>query len=364
MHTFTQDLLKWWQQNKRNLPWKNTKDAYKIWLSEIILQQTRVEQGLPYFLKFMSSYPSVHDLANAPQDEVMRLWQGLGYYSRARNLHATAKYVSQELGGQFPTSFKGLKDLKGVGDYTAAAIASFAFDLPHAVVDGNVYRVLARYFNISTPIDTTQGKKEFTALANKLLPTKQAANFNQAIMDFGATQCKPAAPLCASCLLQANCLGLAHKTIGNLPIKSKKLKRKERFFNFFIISTPSKQTFIHKRMGKDIWQNLYQFPLIEGNELLSEKALYQHNLWQFLQKKQLQPQLIAQSKTYKQLLTHQCIYASFFEIGINSEQLKALFDYNLQICNKQNIATFAFPKIITDFFDDYWLSKQQQLSIF
>ena len=190
----------------RDLPWKATKDAYTIWLSEIILQQTRVEQGLPYFLKFIAAYPNVKDLANAPENEVMRLWEGLGYYSRARNLHFTAKYIAAELDGIFPNTYENIKLLKGIGTYTAAAIASFAYDLPHAVVDGNVYRVLSRVFGIETPIDTTAGQKEFAALAKKLLAQNQAAAYNQAIMDFGATQCVPKNPNCAVCPMQTECI--------------------------------------------------------------------------------------------------------------------------------------------------------------
>ncbi|MCR9286527.1 MAG: A/G-specific adenine glycosylase [Bacteroidetes bacterium] len=222
---FTKKLMEWFSQNHRPLPWKGEKNPYYVWLSEIILQQTRVEQGLPYFEKFKSTYPTVAGLANAPEDEVMKLWEGLGYYSRARNLHFTAKYISKELGGVFPSDFEGILKLKGVGPYTAAAIASFAFDLPHAVVDGNVYRVLSRFFGIEKAIDSTEGKKEFSKLAQTLIDTKQPANYNQAIMDFGATHCKPSSPNCGKCLMSLNCFAFKNSKIESLPFKSKKKKK-------------------------------------------------------------------------------------------------------------------------------------------
>ena len=221
-HFFTKNLMAWFATNHRPMPWKGEKNPYLIWLSEIILQQTRVEQGLPYFLKFKENYPTVTDLANAPEDEVMRMWQGLGYYSRARNLHFTAKHIAYDLNGVFPKTYVEILKLKGVGTYTAAAIASFAYDLPNAVVDGNVYRVLARYFGIETPIDSTIGKKEFTKLAYELLDNKRPADYNQAIMDFGATQCKPKKPNCINCPLNQKCIGFNTQKIDTLPIKTKK----------------------------------------------------------------------------------------------------------------------------------------------
>ena len=224
--TFATTLLQWFRENGRALPWRETRDPYAIWLSEIILQQTRIDQGLPYWERFMRHWPTVNALAAASEDEVLREWQGLGYYSRARNLHAAAKQVSA-LGG-FPADIKGLLSLKGIGDYTAAAIGSFAFGLPAAVVDGNVYRVLARHYGISTPINTTEGKKEFQALAQELLPSDQAADFNQALMDFGAIQCTPTKPLCLQCPLQETCVAFRGGRTAELPVKQKTLKVKER----------------------------------------------------------------------------------------------------------------------------------------
>ena len=221
---FSKRLKQWYLQNKRELPWRSTQDPYKIWLSEIIMQQTRVEQGLPYYLRFTEAYPNVHSLANAPEQEVLKLWQGLGYYSRARNLHTTAIRVSKELDGNFPDHYKELKTLKGVGDYTASAIASFCFNEPVAVVDGNVYRVLSRVFGVETPINSTQGIKEFKALAQELIDHKDPATFNQAIMEFGAIQCKPQNPLCETCPFNDVCLALKNDQIKELPVKIKKTK--------------------------------------------------------------------------------------------------------------------------------------------
>ncbi|NJN78344.1 MAG: A/G-specific adenine glycosylase, partial [Saprospiraceae bacterium] len=224
---FTPNLLFWFSKNYRPMPWKGERNPYYIWLSEIILQQTRVEQGLPYFLKFKENYPTIKDLAAATEDEVMLLWQGLGYYSRARNLHFTAKYITYELDGIFPNTYSEIIRLKGVGSYTAAAIASFAYNLPHAVVDGNVYRVLSRYFGIHTPIDSTEGKKQFEKLANDLIDKERAADYNQAIMDFGATHCTPRNPSCSACILSSNCIGFNTQKNDILPVKTKKIKKKE-----------------------------------------------------------------------------------------------------------------------------------------
>ena len=247
--TFTKKLLKWFVSNYRPLPWKGEKNPYLIWLSEIILQQTRVEQGLPYYEKFRKKYPTIKDLALAPEDEVMKLWEGLGYYSRARNLHTTAKFISKDLDGIFPKTHKEILALKGVGSYTAAAIASFAYNLPYAVVDGNVYRVLSRYFGIATPIDSTDGKKEFALLAQELLATEKPGAYNQAIMDFGATHCMPKQPKCITCLLNKKCKAFTENRIDILPVKTKKIKKRTRYLNYLIINQGN-QVFINKRTGK------------------------------------------------------------------------------------------------------------------
>ncbi len=346
--TFSKTLLKWFDQNDRPLPWKGEKNPYYIWLSEIILQQTRVAQGLPYFEKFKKHFPTVKDLADASEDTVMKLWEGLGYYSRARNLHTTAKFIAYQLDGKFPTTHKEILKLKGVGPYTAAAIASFAYNLPHAVVDGNVYRVLSRVFGIETPIDTTNGKKEFAALADKLLDPKLAGKHNQAIMDFGATQCMPSNPDCKNCPFHKNCKAYQTKKITLLPIKSKKLKKRERSFNYLILKK-GEELLLQKRLEKDIWQNLYQFPLIESAKILSKKALLTHP--GFLKICNHQTYEITKiSKPFKQQLTHQKIIAVFWEISINLDSLDIPSSF-LRI-NRKNIPNFAFPKIIDWYLKD------------
>lgn len=253
--SFTTTIMSWFREHGRVLPWRQTRDPYAIWLSEIILQQTRIEQGLPYWERFMRRWPTVEELAAASEDEVLREWQGLGYYSRARNLHTAAKQIV-EMGG-FPRTLEGIKQLKGVGDYTAAAIGSIAFDLPAAVVDGNVYRVLARHYGINTPINTTEGKKEFAALAQSLLPAKQASAFNQAMMDFGAIHCTPSTPQCPSCPLAETCVALRENRISELPVKQKTLKVKERHLTYVYIRYQG-ETAIHRRGEGDIWQGLYE----------------------------------------------------------------------------------------------------------
>ena len=291
--SFTTTILQWFQANGRTLPWRETRDPYAIWLSEIILQQTRIEQGRPYWQRFMQRWPTVEALANATEDEVLREWQGLGYYSRARNLHTAAQQVVA-MGG-FPTTLEGIKALKGVGDYTAAAIGSIAFDLPAAVVDGNVYRVLSRYFGIDTPINTTVGKKEFTELAQDLLlpalnrEGKGAGLFNQAMMDFGATQCTPSSPNCPSCPLADSCVALREGRISELPVKQNTLKIKERHLTYVYIRCKG-QTALHRRPAGDIWQGLYEPWLAEevpcGAVLLRQRV--------------------------KHVLTHRILYADFY----------------------------------------------------
>ena len=262
MTDFQRLMIEWYRLNKRQLPWRDTVDPYFIWLSEIILQQTRVAQGLDYYLKFTNNYPTVFDLASASETDVLNDWQGLGYYSRARNLHTTAKIIAFDLKGKFPDSFNQIKSLKGIGDYTAAAISSFAFDLPYSVVDGNVYRVLSRFLDIDLPIDSSMGKKCFAKIAQEFLPVKDSAIYNQSIMEFGALQCVPVNPKCEICVLTNLCLARLNKTIELRPVKTKKVKVRNRFFHF-IIFKENDQVILVKRIQKDIWQHLFHFPLIE-----------------------------------------------------------------------------------------------------
>lgn len=260
---FTKTIIHWYSVNKRDLPWRHTTNPYFIWLSEIILQQTQVKQGLPYYEAFVKTFPTVFDLANAEEQNVLKLWQGLGYYSRARNLHYAAKYIVNDLNGNFPSTYSEIIKLKGVGDYTASAVASIAFNETTAVVDGNVYRILSRFFGIDTPINSTKGIKEFKALASSLIDNKQPATFNQSIMEFGARQCKPKNPDCTTCPLDSSCFALQHNKITDLPVKLKKTKVRNRYFNYLVCIDSKKNIVIEQRSGKGIWQNLYQFPLIE-----------------------------------------------------------------------------------------------------
>lgn len=346
---FQTNLYDWFADHPRPLPWKGEKNPYYIWLSEIILQQTRVEQGLPYFERFKNQFPSIFDLANASEDEVFKLWEGLGYYSRARNLHATAKFIANERQGVFPDSYEDILKLKGVGPYTAAAIASFAYNLPYSVLDGNVFRVLSRIWGIETPIDGTPGKKLFAQLAQLLLDKESPALYNQAIMDFGATHCMPKAPKCVSCNFQELCVALKNDWVGRLPIKKQKIKKRTRYFNYLVLEGDG-HLLIEKRLAKDIWQHLYQFPLIETESALDNlEALKKQEAWQtFFQEKK--PELIRVSKPFKQTLSHQYIVATFWEFQIS------LFPENwakkYQIINRKNLSKFAFPKVVDWYLND------------
>lgn len=266
--SFSGKILKWYGQNKRSLPWRETINPYNIWLSEIILQQTRVAQGTPYYLSFIKAFPSVKHLAKAKEEDVLKLWQGLGYYSRARNLHAAAKMVVEDYNSVFPDNYKELLKLKGVGDYTASAVSSICFNEAQAVVDGNVYRVLARYYGIDTPINSAEGIKYFKSLAQKVMDTADIRDYNQGIMEFGAMQCTPKNPLCIDCPLNESCIALQKGLVGELPVKIKKTKIRNRYFNYLvpIYKDASGTTFtrLQKREGKGIWQNLWEFPLLES----------------------------------------------------------------------------------------------------
>lgn len=306
-HYFAEQIEEWYLNNKRELPWRDIKDPYRIWISEIILQQTRVVQGYDYYLRFIDRFPSVEELAKADEDEVLKLWQGLGYYSRARNLYSAAKSIVER--GEFPTNYKDIRMLKGVGDYTAAAIASFAYNLPYAVVDGNVYRVLARYWGITTPIDTTEGKKLFAALAQNLLDKKNPAQYNQALMDFGALQCVPNNPNCNECPLQANCIAFLETSVSSLPIKAKKTVIRTRFLVYLYIRYKDR-ILLHRREKGDIWQGLYEPLLIE----FSEHA----ELPSIIQKANLPKQAAFRLavKEIKHALTHQVLIVDCYEVDL------------------------------------------------
>ncbi|MEO7264494.1 MAG: A/G-specific adenine glycosylase [Ferruginibacter sp.] len=346
-HHFTTILLHWHSiENTRNMPWKSEKDPYKIWLSEIILQQTQVSQGLGYYKNFVEKYPSIGQLAAAPEQEIFKLWEGLGYYSRCRNLIITAKNIAANYAGKFPSHYDELLKLKGIGPYTAAAIASFAFNKPHAVLDGNVSRVLSRFFCIHTAIDSSEGRKQLELLAEKLLDKKAPALYNQAIMDFGAVICKPRQPLCDQCLLQPYCCAFKKNLVNQLPFKSKKIKKTERWFYYFILQKEDKIMVFH-RNKKDIWQNLNEFLLVEADGNI--------NPLQILRRKKMQSLLgkgfvvTHSSKTYQQVLTHQTIYGYFVKLSVKQFPL---IDHSIS-ADKFQLEKIAFPRMIRHYLDDF-----------
>lgn len=316
---FSNSLIHWYLQNKRDLPWRNTTNPYQIWLSEIMLQQTRVAQGLPYFLSFTEAFPTIFDLANAEEEQVLKLWQGLGYYSRARNLHATAKYVADELNGDFPSSYKELLKLKGVGEYTAAAIASFSYNEPVAVLDGNVFRVLSRYFNVKSDISLPKTKIEFQQLAQEVLVKENPALFNQAIMEFGALQCVPKNPDCNSCILNSSCAALQYKKVSELPVKTKKTKVTNRYLNYLILKDAENNFIVQKREGKGIWENLYEFPMLETTALLSvNETVSQIKSMLFYNEKPVEI-VILHNEIILHKLSHQHLHIRFFELRFASK---------------------------------------------
>jgi A/G-specific adenine glycosylase len=340
---FSKLLIQWYLQNKRDLPWRNTTDPYRIWLSEIMLQQTRVAQGMPYFLSFVDAFPTVFDLANAGEQQVLKLWQGLGYYSRARNLHKTAQYIAAELDGVFPDNYNDLLKLKGVGEYTAAAIASFSYGQPVAVVDGNVFRVLSRYFDIETDIALASAKKEFAALAFELMPKDEPATFNQAIMEFGALQCVPKSPNCNVCVFNESCLALQKKKIGQLPVKSKKLKVRNRYFNYLVVSDNNDDTIIQKRTSKGIWQNLYEFPLIETEAVESFDYIVERIEKDFFVNDVVDSVLEYNEKSIIHKLSHQHLHIKFWKVSINGVVKNGT--------DAATLRTFPFPVVIHNFIE-------------
>jgi len=346
---FSKKLITWYLQNKRTMPWRETKDPYRIWLSEIILQQTRVAQGLPYYLSFTEAFPTVFELASATEEQVLKLWQGLGYYSRARNLHTTAKHIVNDLEGVFPDNYKGLLELKGVGDYTASAIASICYDEPTPVVDGNVYRVLSRYFGIDTPINATAGIKEFKELAVQLMDHEQPATYNQAIMEFGALQCKPKNPYCIVCPLNDSCVSLDKGTIGELPVKLKKVKVKKRYFNYLVYDNAN-QTVLQQRLGKGIWEGLYEFPLIEDEKCTVDTI---PNTQTFKEMVNGSEYIITPFKEEPIVhkLSHQHIYTRFFIIKTDANPLLQGIQKNV---NRQEIHNYPVPILFGNFIDSFF----------
>jgi len=360
---FPFELMKWYRRNHRKLPWRETNDPYKIWLSEIILQQTRVDQGKKYYEKFVDKYPKVADLAMADQEEVLKDWQGLGYYSRARNLHTAANMIVNDFDGSFPDTYLDIKRLKGVGDYTAAAIASFAYGESKAVVDGNVYRLLSRYFGIETPIDSTAGKKEFAQLAQELIPENTAGEYNQAIMEFGAMQCMPKKPDCNRCPLQTSCAAYQTQKVELLPIKARKTKVRDRYFHYLILELDN-QLILRKRKGKGIWQDLFDFPLIEADQLLDWEKLKakvdMDAIPDMVDKSVLEAkyQFEAASEERIHLLSHQKLHCRFFHLRLSDFSADLKKEYKL--IEKVDLQRYPIPKLI----ENYLREETNLLSLF
>lgn len=339
MHPISEKLISWYKKNKRDLPWRNTNDPYKIWLSEIILQQTQVIQGTKYYLNFIDEFPKIELLAKASEDKVMRMWQGLGYYSRARNLIETAKNIHSNYNNKFPTTYEEIKKLKGIGEYTSSAISSIAFNLPYAVVDGNVYRVVSRLFNISTPINSTEGKKIFSQIAKELLNKKHPGLHNNAMMEFGAICCKPQNPKCEECPVSVFCLSYAQNTMLSLPVKTNKIKIKERYLNYFIFNYKD-YVYIRKRIKKDIWQNLYEFYLIETDKKTSSAQILKHKELQLIN---TPFKVLAVTEAKKHILSHQHIFTVFYEISLDKHLPKSI---DMIKVRRSMLNDFGFPQLL------------------
>ncbi len=349
--TFSRILLQWHRnENLREMPWKGEKDPYKIWLSEVILQQTRVNQGWEYYEKFLNHYPVIQKLAEAKDEAVYKLWEGLGYYSRCKNLLHTARFIQREKNGIFPNNYEEIITLKGIGPYTAAAISSFAFNQPYAVVDGNVFRVLSRAFSKNIPVDSVAGKKEFSALANELLDKKYPGEFNQAIMDFGATICTPDIPKCISCPFTKHCLAFKNGTVNQLPVKEKRLVKKKRWFTYFLIQA-NDRIMVNKRSEADIWENLYEFYLQETEE----KPLWSNDSitnWMYLKFGTKKINKIEVSTFFKQQLTHQIIQSQFIKISLSKVPHHLM---NAKWVAPGELANLAFPALINQYLKEYSL---------
>jgi len=347
---FHKKLISWYLENKRDLPWRGTSNPYFIWLSEIMLQQTRVVQGLPYYLKFVNTFPTVFDLADASEEKVLKLWQGLGYYSRARNLHLTARHIAYDLKGVFPESFEKLLKLKGVGDYTASAIASICYNQPTAVVDGNVYRVLSRVFGSETPINSSKGVKEFKILAQELIDAKQPGIYNQAIMEFGARFCVPQNPECGTCIFNTKCEALKNKKVSQLPVKIKTLKIKKRYFNYLVVLSNNNETIVNQRVEKGIWQKLYEFPLIETSKEANSNDIKNHKIFEnFKKETPVNSLVLYNEEAVVHKLSHQHLYTRFWIAEVSK-----IKESGTPI---SMIDTFPVPVLLENFISEFFQSK-------
>ena len=348
--------------NHRDLPWRKTNDPYLIWISEIILQQTRVDQGLSYFNRFIKKFPTVIELAGADEESVLIEWQGLGYYSRARNLLHTAKVIASQYGGSFPDTYENIISLKGIGDYTASAILSFAFNKPYPVVDGNVLRVLSRMHGITLPVDSTTGKSRIKEIAGTLMPEENHGIFNQAVMEFGALHCKPASPDCETCPFTNSCFAFQYSMVEQLPVIEKKLKQKIRYFNYLVVvfmKNKNKHILISKRNNNDIWKNMYDFPLIESDGPLSDDQILSSALWLKLFQK-IHPKLMKRTKLYKHILSHQILLSQFNIIAVQDQASLSGTEGYLAV-NIQEIKKYPVPRLIEMFFEEFFLEIKKKI---
>lgn len=345
MSAFLNQIYFWYNTNKRDLPWRETSDPYKIWVSETILQQTRVAQGTSYYLRFINTFPTIKVLAQADENEVLKNWQGLGYYSRARNLHSAAKFIINNLNGKFPEDYNIILKLKGVGPYTAAAIASIAYNLPYPTVDGNIYRLFSRYFGISTPIDSEKGKNEILVIASRLMPKNNVGFHNQALMEFGALQCIPKSPQCGNCPVSGTCFADTNRVVGMFPVKTKKTKQTQRFFYYYFIENKN-FIYIEKRIKNDIWKNLYQFPLFESDKELPENEIINKIETFITPGCNVNIKNVTSQK--KHILSHQIIFARLIHVEIESAQC---ISGNFIRVNKKDISTFAVPRLMEQFIE-------------
>ena len=343
---FSKKLMNWYDTNSRDLPWRKTKEPYKIWLSEIILQQTRIDQGTPYYTKFVEEFPTVFDLAKSKEEDIYKLWQGLGYYSRAKNLHFTAKHVVKNYNGVFPKSYNELKSFKGIGDYTASAIVSICFDLPEAVVDGNVFRFLGRYFGIKASINSTKGYNLFKNKANKLIKGHSPGNFNQAMMDFGSIYCKPKSPNCPKCIFSKKCKALKTQKVEYYPVKTIKIKIKTRYFNYLVIHNTKNQTVLEQRNSNDIWHKLYQFPLVESSQQLKTPSIkFYEKISKYSNESPLKINSIFK-KPVTHMLSHQKLIIEFWKVELSDKSILPI--------DEKNIFLYPVPSVIEKFMTQFY----------